>query len=457
MSQTSVSTTEPDIPASTDPKVAQYTKRYMDFIGASPTSFHAAQNGAKMLKDAGFTEVNLKDPLPAEPGGYYTVKGGALIAWILPQDQPVTGFSIVGSHTDSPALKLKPVPQRTTPDGWGQLLVEIYGGPLYNSWLDRELSLSGIVMDKSGQTHLVETDPIARIPQLAPHLDRTQNRDGVVLNAQKHLQPVWLVGREEDVMDLVAKAGGLKDVDQILSYELFLMPSQQPALFGTEEEFLASSRQDNLSSAYAGLEALIATHGLFQEHGALPTDSIPVYASFDHEEVGSASATGARSDLLPSILRRLTKAVRKDDYEVEESLGQLLAGSTLISADAGHSVHPSYADKIDPDTRPVMGQGPILKVDADQRYATSVESIGLWNAVCEAKGVPTQSYVTESSMVSGSTIGPALSTLLGIVTVDVGIAMLSMHSAREMSHVVDNYLLSQAMNGYWTEPLSWDV
>lgn len=457
MSQTHVSNTEPNLPLSIDPEVSQYTNRYMDFIGASPTSFHAARNGAKLLKDAGFTEVNLKDPLPAGPGGYYTVKGGALIAWILPQGEAVTGFSIVGSHTDSPALKLKPVPQRTTSDGWGQLLVEVYGGPLFNSWLDRELSLSGIVMDKSGKTHLVETAPIARIPQLAPHLDRTQNRDGVILDAQEHLQPVWFVGREEDIMDLVAESAELEDADQILSYELFLMPSQEPALFGTEKEFLASSRQDNLSSAYAGLEAIVATYDLVQKRGALPTDSIPVYASFDHEEVGSASATGARSDLLPSILRRLTKAVRKDDYEVEESLGQLLAGSTLISADAGHSVHPSYADKIDPNTRPVMGKGPILKVDADQRYATSVESIGLWNAVCEANHVATQSYVTKSSMTSGSTIGPALSTLLGIVTVDVGIAMLSMHSAREMSHVVDNYLLSQAMEGYWTEPLSWSV
>lgn len=445
--------------SSFDEDVSSYTRRYMDFIDASPTSFHAARNGAQILSDAGFQEVDLREQFPAAPGAYYTVKGGALVAWILPDGSGASGFALVGSHTDSPALKLKPVPQRTTSDGWGQLLVEVYGGPLFNSWLDRELSLAGVVLDKSGARHLVHTQPIARIPQLAPHLDRTQNRDGVVLDAQQHLQPVWMVGREENVLDLVAQNAGLQDADQILSYQLFLVPTQEAALFGTQDEFLAASRQDNLSSAYGGLEALIAAQKAHLTEGAgrWPTDQIPVYVSFDHEEVGSASATGARSDLLPSILRRLTKALKKDEYEGEESYGQMLAGTTLISADAGHSVHPNYADKLDPDTRPVMGQGPILKVDADQRYATSVESIGLWNAVCEAQGVSNQSYVTKSSMASGSTIGPALSTMLGVVTADVGIAMLSMHSTREMSHVVDNYLLSQAMYGYWTKPLGWSV
>ena len=443
-------------PSSLNADVRSYTRRYMDFIEASPTSYHAAREGARQLEESGFTKVNLKDPFPTAPGAYYLVRGGALVAWILPEESAKTSYAIVGSHTDSPALKLKPVPQRTSKEGFGHLLVEVYGGPLFNSWLDRELALTGTVMDKSGTVHLVKTAPIARIPQLAPHLDRTQNKDGVILDAQEHLQPVWLVDREEDVLDLVADNAGLQGADEILSYELFLVPTQEPGLFGTEEEFLAAYRQDNLASVYAALEAFIRAYEDYKDSGVWPTDAIPVYVAFDHEEVGSASATGARSDLLPSVLRRLTRAAKGDSYKGEESFGQMLASSTLISADGGHSLHPNYPDKMDPDTRPVMGRGPILKVDADQRYATSVESVGLWNAICQAAGVPSQSYVTKSNMTSGSTIGPALSTLLGVLTADAGVAMLSMHSAREMTHVVDNYLLSQALRGYWNHPFTWD-
>ncbi len=444
-------------PSSLDPLVRAYTRRYMDFLHASPTSYHAAREGARLLQEAGFTKVDLKDPFPTAPGAYCLVRGGALVAWVLPEESAKTSYAIVGSHTDSPALKLKPTPQRTSKDGFGHLLVEVYGGPLFNSWLDRELAVAGTVIDKSGSLHLVKTAPIARIPQLAPHLDRTQNRDGVVLDAQDHLQPVWLVDREEDVLDLVARNAGLENAGDVLSYDLFLVPAQEPGLFGTEEEFLAAYRQDNLASVYAGLEAFIDAYMDCREGGVWPTDAIPVYVAFDHEEVGSASATGARSDLLPSVLRRLTRAAWGDSYEGEESYGRMLASSTMISADGGHSLHPNYPDKMDPDTRPVMGRGPILKVDADQRYATSVESVALWNAACAAAGVPSQSYVTKSNMTSGSTIGPALSTLLGVLTADAGVAMLSMHSAREMTHVVDNYLLSKALHGYWNHPFAWDA
>lgn len=444
-------TQTPTVPKPTDPKVEAFTDLYADYLVQSPTSYHAVQEASSQLVDAGFIEVDLRDRLPAIPGGYFTRKGGALLAWVLPDDAP-EGFAIVAAHTDSPALKLKPTPQRTSSDGWGQLLVEVYGGPLYNSWLDRELLLAGTVMDKTGAIHLVETDPIARIPQLAPHLDRTQNSEGVVLDAQKHLQPVWFVGEEQDVLDLVADGAGI-DTENILSYELFLVPAQEPSRFGVSEEFLAAARQDNLSSTYAGLTALIRAYETYEASG-WPTPLLPVFAAFDHEEVGSASATGARSDLLPSLLRRLAELTHGTDSP-EDSYGRMIAASTLISADAGHSVHPNYAAKIDPDTRPVMGAGPILKVDADQRYATSAESIGLWELACQKANVPTQAYVTESSMRSGSTIGPALSTALGVTTADVGIALLSMHSTREMSHVADTYLLSEALEGYWTLVPVW--
>lgn len=441
------------LPTSQDASVQQYTSDYMRFIEQSPTSFHAAQRAAEILEETGFQQVRDSGPYPTEPGGYYLRKAGAIVAWVMPREG--SGFSIVGSHTDSPGFKLKPVPQSTTVDGWGQLLVEVYGGPLYSSWLDRELSLAGVVMDQAGSVHLVQTGPLARIPQLAPHLDRTQNSKGLVLDAQEHMQPIWLVDQEESVMAVVAKSAGLDGPSDILASELFLVPTEKPGLFGPTNQFLASYRQDNLSSTYAALSALVRAYDrLWDSTGGnqdWPTGQVPVFVSFDHEEVGSASPTGARSDLLPSVLRRLAEAL---GGKGEEVYGQMLAASSLISADAGHSVHPNYASKIDPDTRPVMGRGPILKIDADQRYATSVEGIGLWNLVCAASKVPTQQYVTKSSMRSGSTIGPALATMLGVVAVDVGIAMISMHSAREMGHVVDTFLLSQALEGYWTNSVA---
>lgn len=440
----------------------QFAQQYIDYLSQSPSPFHAAEAGAQLLESAGFTRVDRRAPWPADPGKYVLVEQGALLAWITPGRHPVPqdgqegrsgsrrhvpSFAIVGAHTDSPSLKLKPTPQRQSPDGWGQLLVEVYGGPLLNSWLDRELLLAGQVVDHEGRTHLVRTEPIARVSQLAPHLHRGVNAEGLKLDAQQHMQPVWTVDEPDArVMDLVADIAGLDGAEQIAGYDLFFYPAQKAERFGNQRQFIAAARQDNLSSTFAALHAFarLDTYGS-------ATGRVPVLAVFDHEEVGSATATGARGPLLRDSLWRIALAMGLDAEQFE----QALARSAVISADASHSVHPSYPAKHDPDTRPMMGRGPILKVDADQSYATSALGSALWEAACREAGFQTQHFVSESSMRAGSTIGPALSVQLGVTTVDVGIPLLSMHSAREMSHVHDTPLLSRALGVFWMQnPLS---
>ncbi len=423
-----------------------FASAYLDYLSKSPSPYHAVDTAAITLESSGYTRVFRTNPWPAEPGKYFFTEQGALFAWITPGTEAVRGatpsFAIVGAHSDSPSLKLKPTPQRTSPDGWGQLMVEVYGGPLYNSWLDRELLLAGQIVDREGLTHLVRTDPIARVSQLAPHLDRSVNAEGVRLDAQQHMQPVWTVDDPKaKILDLVAEAAGLEGQDAIAAFDLFLYPSQPGERFGSKKQFVAAARQDNLSSTFAGLHAFA---GLEPDELSDPA-RIPVFVVFDHEEVGSASATGARGPLLRSSLRRIAGALGLGEEEFE----QMLARSSVVSADASHSVHPAYPGKHDPDTRPMMGRGPILKVDADQNYATSAPGSAMWESICQRAGFESQHFVSESSMRSGSTIGPAISIALGITTIDVGIPLLSMHSAREMSHVEDTPMLSRALGVYW--------
>lgn len=416
---------------------------YADFLAASPTSYHAADQGAAALTEAGFVEVDRSLPWPSTPGPYFLVQDGALLAWI--QFPGAKGFAVAAAHTDSPALKLKPIPNRTTEDGWGQLMVEVYGGPLNNSWLDRELLLAGAVQDWDGNRRLIRTGPIAFIPQLAPHLDRQVNTNGLVLDPQTHMQPVWTIGESRDVMDLVAQEAGFSGPQEIAASELFLVPAQEPSIFGVDSQFLMSSRQDNLSSTFVGLDALarIATETSGDE---IQAERIPVLALFDHEEIGSGSPTGARGPILEEVLERISLAAGLD----REEHAQLLAATTLLSTDAAHSVNPSYSDKHGPGTRPVMGAGPALKMDADQSYSTSLTGVATWRAACRKAGVPNQVFVSHSSMRAGSTVGPLLATRLGVETVDVGIPILSMHSTRETSHIMDLFYLREAMEAYWS-------
>lgn len=404
------------------------------FIAASPTSFHAAAEIASRLAAASYrllTETASWQPSERQ----YVIRDGAVIAWRVPAGwRPEHGIRIVGSHTDSPALKLKPNPLMMSA-GWQQLGVEVYGGPLLGTWLDRELGLAGRVVTGDGSCHLVRTGPILRIPHLAPHLDRTL-ADHVQLDRQRHLQPVYAIGDGPDPYRLLLSTTGHPDAE-ILAHDVFCYPTEPSAVFGASEEFFASWRLDNLSSVHASLTAFLAGNSV--------GEPLAVFAAFDHEEVGSSTRSGASGPFLADVLRRLTAALGLD----ESAHLQALAASSCVSADAGHAVHPNYADLHDPGNRPLLNQGPLLKLNAQQRYASDAVGSALWQRSCSAAGVPTQDFVSNNAVPCGSTIGPLTATRLGIVTVDVGIPLLSMHSAREMCGVEDPGYLAQALTAYW--------
>ncbi|MDC4232273.1 M18 family aminopeptidase [Actinomyces sp. B33] len=415
---------------------------YQHFILDSPSPFHAADLVAQRLVDAGFSLQDEADPWDASPGGHVMVRAGAVAAWVVPDGLAAdAGFRVVGAHTDSPALQIKPSVQSAGPDGFGQVDVEIYGGMIQNSWLDRELAAAGRLMTADGRQVLVRTGAIARIPQLAIHLDRSVN-ESLSLDPQRHMHPVWTVDSEADLLDLIATAAGLSGRDEIVSHDLILTPAQGPGTFGEGGRFFASSRQDNLSSVHAGLRALER----LAETGTAGSGDVLVFMCFDHEEIGSATRTGAAGPILETVLRRTAGALGRRGDEVE----RMLAASSCVSADAAHSVHPNYADRHDPAVRPVLGRGPVLKINANQRYATDAEGAALWRRACDRAGVDSQVFVSNNAMPCGSTIGPITATRLGLLTVDVGVGLLSMHSAREMSHVDDLLALSQALEAYWS-------
>ncbi|MCS6712096.1 M18 family aminopeptidase [Brachybacterium sp. EF45031] len=405
-----------------------------DFVTASPSSFHAVAEAARRLEAAGFTRLDEREDWTAVDGDRYVVRDGSIIAWHLPQGAGAdTPLRIVGSHTDSPALKLKPLP-RLGAEGFAQVGVEIYGGPLLNSWLDRELRLAGRLVLRDGREVLVETGPVLRVPQLAVHLDRQVNSEGLKLDPQRHLQPVLGLG-DIDPMQVLAEAAGVA-ADDVLATDVLTVPAQEPALFGADEEFLASPRLDNLVSVHAEVEALIAV-ARAEQAGPAP---IAVMVANDHEEVGSATRSGAGGPFLEDVLVRMHAALGGDDA----SLRRVFAQSLVVSADAGHAAHPNYLERHDPVARPRLGGGPMLKINAQQRYATDAVGAAAFLAACESVEVPVQRFVSNNAMPCGSTIGPITATRLGMTTVDVGITLLSMHSAREMCATVDPELLQRA-------------
>ncbi|MFZ4843169.1 M18 family aminopeptidase [Mycetocola saprophilus] len=407
------------------------------FIQASPSSYHAAAAGAARLEGAGFTRLDEADAWPTEAGRYLVIRDGALVAWIQPEGATATtGFRILGAHTDSPGFKLKPKPS-TGSDGWLQAGVEVYGGPLLNSWLDRELELAGRLVLRDGTEHLVRTGPYLRIPQLAIHLDREAN-NGLTLNRQRHTQPVYGVG-DRSTADLVAHLAALAGVEaaEVAGYDILTADTQAPARFGQNGELFAAGRMDNLSSVWAGLHAL--------ETLAADPAHIVMLAAFDHEELGSETRSGASGPLLAEITERIALGLGATGTDLARSY----AASWCLSADAGHSVHPNYGEMHDPAVRPLAGSGPLLKINANQRYATDAHGAALFARACEAAGVNYQEFVSNNTVPCGSTIGPLTATRLGIRTVDVGVPLLSMHSARELCHVNDPIALSGAIGAFF--------
>jgi len=392
---------------------------FMAFVAASPTPHHCVAEVAQRLEHAGFTATT---PSTGTAVKGYQARAGSLIAW---RTTAVSGpVRVITAHTDSPNLRIKPHPDSVSA-GVRQLGVEVYGGALINSWLDRDLGLAGQVVTRDMASHLVKIDrPILRIPQLAIHLDREITTKGLKLNKQTDLKPMWGFAHDDDeetgLVQLLAAHLTIA-ADDVLAFQLMTHDVVPPAFGGWNDEWVASPRIDNQLSCWAGIEALI-------ESDAPGTQ---IVALFDHEEVGSTSATGADSALLDSVLEALV--VDAD------------ANSLCISADCAHATHPNYADRHDPDHQIVMNGGPVIKINANERYATTPFGHALFANACERAGVPHQVFVSRTDMACGSTVGPITAARTGLDTVDVGAPQLAMHSIREMTGSADPAMFKAAL------------
>ncbi|MBB5934008.1 M18 family aminopeptidase [Streptomyces zagrosensis] len=448
-----------------------HTDDLMTFLTASPSPYHAVANAAERLEKAGFRQVVETDAWDGGSGGKFVLRGGAIIAWYVPEGAgPATPFRIVGAHTDSPNLRVKPTPD-TGSFGWRQIAVEVYGGTLLNTWLDRDLGLSGRLTLRSGEHRLVAVDrPLMRVPQLAVHLDRSVNVDGLKLDKQRHMTPIWGIGgvHEGDLIEFVAGEVGVA-ADDIAGWDLMAHSVEPPAYLGRDRELVAGPRMDNLISVHAGTAALAAVASGAKAPGmdateaatAVPTAAgaaggsgaaagggrlpyIPVLAAFDHEESGSQSDTGADGPLLGTVLER---SVYARGGSVEDR-ARALAGTVCLSSDTGHAVHPNYAERHEPGHHPMPGGGPILKVNVNQRYTTDGSGRAVFAAACERANVPWQNFVSHNAMPCGTTIGPITAARHGIRTVDIGVAILSMHSARELCGADDPFLLANVLAAF---------
>ncbi|MDN3445190.1 M18 family aminopeptidase [Microbacterium sp. APC 3901] len=421
------------------PDALAHAEDLADFVAASPSSYHAAAEVARRLEDAGFARLEEEDAWEVTPGGrYVVVRDGAAIAWTVPADATTTTPAhVLGAHTDSPGFKLKPQPT-TGSKGWLQAAVEVYGGPLLNSWLDRELRLAGRLALADGRVVLADTGALLRLPQLAIHLDREANT-GLALDKQFQTQPVWGLGdpTQDDILAELAGSAGVSASD-IRGYDVMIADTARGAVFGKDRAFFASGRLDDLASVHAGVVAL-------ESIDTAASGPIAILAAFDHEELGSNSRSGAAGPFLEDILGRVYDALGADASERRRAL----SASWCLSSDVGHSVHPNYVHKHDPVVQPVLGSGPILKLNANQRYATDALGSAAWRDWCDSADVNTQEFVSNNNVRCGSTIGPITATRLGIRTVDVGIPILSMHSARELAGVSDLHDLTRVVGAFF--------
>lgn len=415
--------------------MTQYLDDLAAFIHAAPSPYHVTAQVAERAAEAGFTRLDdAPGPWPSEAGGYVLVRDGAVIVWKIPENLPEhPTFRIVGAHTDSPTFRVKPLPNNTSA-GYARVGVEVYGGVLANSWLDRDLGFAGRLVTNDGE-HLVRTPAMARIPQLAIHLDRNVN-DGLKLDRQQHLVPIVGVGNETDIIAEIAKQANVSP-DAVQGFDLVLTDTQEPGVFGIDDEFFAAPRLDNLVSVHAGLRALLDAE----------SDHITVLAAFDHEEVGSETRTGAGGPMLEEVLH-LILASQEVPTHLQRSL---IAHSTMLSADGGHLVHPNYTERHDPQHYPLPNAGPILKVNATQRYLSDGRGAAKFARWAEQAGVPHQVFVSKNTQPSGSTIGPISATRLGMETIDAGIGLLSMHSAREMCGAQDPAHLAKLAAAFYQD------
>jgi aspartyl aminopeptidase len=403
------------------------------FIDASPSPFHVCETVAERLRAAGFTELAEGDPWPADVDGF-TVRAGSLVAW-RSADAGLP-FRIVGGHTDSPNLRVKQHPDRSVA-GWQVVALEPYGGAWLNSWLDRDLGISGRLSLRAGnavEDVLVRIDdPILRVPQLAIHL--SDDRKGVELNPQRHVNAVWGVGTgTRSFLAFVAGRAGVAASD-VLAADLMTHDLTGSTLVGAGGDLISAPRLDNQGTCYAGLAAFLA---------AEPTGYVPVLALFDHEEVGSTSDHGAQSELLPTVLERLVLAAGG----TREDFLRRISGSMVASGDMAHATHPNYPERHEPSHLIEVNGGPVLKVQPNLRYATDGRTAAAFALACAQAGVPLQRYEHRADLPCGSTIGPMTAARTGIPTVDVGAAQLAMHSARELMGAADVNAYAAALRAF---------
>jgi len=422
----------------------EFNNDLIGFLNTSPTPWHAVTTMQNRLDAAGFQQLDEREEWVLTQGqGYYVIRNGSsIIAFRTGTKDPVkAGVRMVGAHTDSPCLKVKPNPEIRR-KGFLQLGVEVYGGVLLNPWFDRDLSLAGrvTVLGEDGQVQDTLVDfrkPVAIIPSLAIHLDKEANSNRAI-NAQTDLPPVVMQAPETDTTtfaDLlkaqIADESGLT-VEKVLGYELSFYDAQGASHVGLREEFLASARLDNLLSCYIGLQSLLNASG----------DEPALLVCNDHEEVGSMSAEGAQGPFLENVLERWCGSGKV----------RTIARSMMISADNAHGIHPNYMDRHDENHGPVLNEGPVIKVNHNQRYATNSRSAALYRHISDELGLPHQTFVVRSDMGCGSTIGPLTAGNLGVTTLDIGVPQFAMHSIRELVGNRDGFTLYRVLKAYMERP-----
>lgn len=424
--------------------IVDFNQHLLSFLDKSPTPFHAVATMSECLERNDFQKLDERDAWGQLSAGKYYISRNesSLIAFTLgEEDLADTGFNMVGAHTDSPCLKVKPKPERIK-HNLLQLGVEVYGGALLNPWFDRDLSMAGRVsyLDSHHdiQHTLVNFDKaVATIPSLAIHLDREANKDRTV-NPQNHLPPIMMQLGDDDSIDFrklvlqqIKKQSPDLDIAKVLDYEICLYDTQTAAITGLDGDFISSARLDNLLSCYIGLHALL--------NGDSTQSNLLVCS--DHEEVGSVSTSGAQGSFLESVLLRLCTDI--------EQHHRMLQRSMMISADNAHAVHPNYSDKHDADHGPKINHGPVIKTNANQRYATNSETSAYFRQLCEQVTVPVQDFVVRTDMGCGSTIGPITASTLGVKTIDIGVPTFAMHSIRELAGSQDAFMLNNVLTEYF--------
>ena len=423
-------------------------RELLDFLYESPTAFHVVKNISKILTEAGFKEIKEEERWDLKTRGKYFVKknDSALIAFVVGKEAPQEkGFKIIGAHTDSPGFRIKPKPEMIAENVYLKLNTEVYGGPILATWFDRPLGLAGRVTLKSDNPLYPKTEfininrPILIIPSLAIHMNRNVNQ-GVEINRQKDVLPLMTIindNLEKDnlLLQVISKELNIS-IEEIIDFDLFPYEFEKGSLIGLKEEFISAARLDDLSMVHAGLKALTAVEA---------AESTNVLVCFDNEEVGSSTKQGADSELLASILERIVISLEGDREDYLRSL----AKSFMISADLAHAVHPNYGEKHDPQLRPVINGGPVIKIAASQSYTTDADSSAAYELICKRAGVPYQKFANRSDARGGSTIGPISSTHLNIRSVDMGNPILGMHSVRELGGVKDHYYCTKSFEEFY--------